>query len=272
MDQCTNMLSQNDITSLLRHLQSNKQITVSSDSSLINKSMSTAIRITYNSNLLYAASAIVPGDTYDSFRPEVAGVFTILRLLATLPITESIKISHHLDNTFVIQFCEQRYFPPIPRNLEKTSADLRLEFIELAESLPVQLAFHHVKGHQDDHLSYDELSYLAKENIHCDTAARRSHPRDTTQSNHLQNRPSAMVIALRNRDCFIVDRYHQHLCDHEGKETLRKQLDLSTEELQDIDFDFLSKIMKTKIKKGFIQTRKFIWSHLPTYRRLALYI
>lgn len=80
-----------------------------------------------------------------------------------------------------------------------------------------------------------------------------------------------MVLALHTPDQFIVDRYHFHLSQQEGKEILQKRLQLTSDGVTDIDYDFLNMIMTTKIKKGFIQIRKFIWHHLPTYRRLSLY-
>ena len=99
--------SQNDTSLLLKHLKEQKIITVSSDGSVANKSMSTAIRITLNSNLLYASSHIVPGDTIDSFLPELSGVLTTLRLLASLNIPNGLRIHHHLDNKSVITFCSR---------------------------------------------------------------------------------------------------------------------------------------------------------------------
>lgn len=170
---------QNDISSLKSHLTNNEHITVSSDGSLKHRSMSTAVRITYHSVLLYAASHIVPGDTLDSFRPELAGVVSILRLLDSIPSLGQVKVTQHLDNQSVIRFCTNNDFPPTPRNLDKTSADIRLEFVHLAAKLPITLEFQHIDGHQDDQVPFHKLPTLAKENVLYDLAAKRTHAFNT---------------------------------------------------------------------------------------------
>jgi len=131
---------------------------------------------------LWNGSGTVPGTQRDNhsrraegFRLLAALTFLEKYMLATqtIPPTTRKPIDGYCDNLGVIQqvtYLQSRLIPN-PTDTITNDYDLTKEIFETIQWIPIPIAMHHVKGHQDDTQTIDELPYEAQLNITCDEKA-----------------------------------------------------------------------------------------------------
>jgi len=134
---------------------------------------------------LWHGSGTIPGIQRDnhSGRAEGFGLLAAMTFLEkymiatqTIPPTNSKPIDGYCDNLGVIQqiaYLQDRRIPN-PNDTVANDYDLAKEIFATIQRIPIPIEMHHVKGHQDDKQTIDELSHEAKLNIICDEKAREA--------------------------------------------------------------------------------------------------
>jgi len=91
----------------------------------------------------------------------------------TIPPANSKPIDGYCDILRVIQqiaYLQNRQIPN-PNDTVMNDYDLTKEIFATIQCIPIPMEMHHVKGHQDDKQTINELSHEAQLNIICDEKA-----------------------------------------------------------------------------------------------------
>ena len=109
-----------------------------------------------------------------------------------------VHLDLHSDSLEAVNFAKDPYVGSTPSWADKRNIDLKLRLREVMSMTSVNFSFLHVKAHQDDELSYEDLTFPAKLNFHCDATARR----------HLQalRGPSPTFSLPDNRSSYLSDQ------------------------------------------------------------------
>ena len=109
----------------------------------------------------------------DNYRGEALGALTgILLLRAASGIDRTYRqCGGHCDNKGVVIYCNK------PREScpdKQVQADVFMVIKKLLRELPFNVSYHHVMGHLDKILRWDQLSEIQKLNVLCDSMAKKA--------------------------------------------------------------------------------------------------
>jgi len=127
---------------------------------------------------LWNGSGKIPGTQCNNYssRAEGFGLLTALTFLEkyliatqTIPPINSKPINTYCDNLVVIQQISylQNWQIPNLNNTIVNDYNLTKEIFTTIQYIPIPISMHHVKGHQDDKQTIDELPNEAQLNIIC---------------------------------------------------------------------------------------------------------
>ena len=98
--------------------------------------------------------------------------------------------------------------------------------------------FAHVKGHQDKHIKYEEPTFQAKMNYHCDYLARaKAQSLVCPTRRTVQTRPPATKVMLRSPEGFLTERLCNYLYKKEYRKETKGRLRIEEEVMQEIDWE-----------------------------------
>ena len=172
----TNKLTQDTVNTIVRELRrdnicaagdgSVKRGLVAHSWCLFNKS---------NFEIIFTSQAIVGGDpTYmTSYRPEASSILaaaTLLQIIASTINIQSSTVVFFSDNKEAITNSTKYNVHNVKRVLEN-DIDVTIEFITAIRKTKLSFIVEHVKGHQDDGKTFDELDPIAKINVNMDDTA-----------------------------------------------------------------------------------------------------
>ncbi len=172
---------------------------------------------------------IVPGmrEQKDAYRAELAGIVGIFETL--LSIQKRIQ-SIASPTTAAHIYCDGKSVLDKLRWLTVSTCSSRLHHfdllsyaVKLKEAIQLQLTFTHVKGHQDDNIALDDLSFPAQLNVQMDSAAKAFSQyvlHSSVLDNHTPLTTSLQIPTVRHNNNIIHQKLRQHLYDsiHEEKQ------------------------------------------------------
>ena len=135
-------------------------------------------------NNFITASAVSPGppQVQNSYRSELVGILGVLEKLESICREEEIKGGMCLvacDGLSAIKQISNLNLSTVHTRL--SSCDIISACIKLINVLPIKIEFGHVKGHQDESISLDELAIPAQLNVFMDDIAKELARRTTSE-------------------------------------------------------------------------------------------
>ena len=227
--------------------------------------------------LLFDQHAPVHGDLEQitSTRCELMGILACLEYLRYISSKYTFHSKHFIlliaDNSSAISAPRKNYSSI--KHTFSPDMDIILHIQSLLKILPFTIKFNHIKGHQDKHKQYADLSTLAKLNVKMDKKAKEffSSPNDTPQySTHYPSLPGE-AVSISDPHSRIVKNFGSNLRRHAignlAENHLAKALNIPQYRLSLLDWSNFAKShsSQTKTIKSFIT--KSIYKHLPTCSR-----
>ena len=145
------------------------------------------------------------GEDQSAYRSELAGVITALTILDVLVrhhnITDgAVTIALNGDSALIQSGGDW------PLSVDQPSFDY-LQVIRSWMTLsPLKFSFHYVKGHQTDHVRYDQLDWWGKRNKDVDQAAKRFLRECTTGPVSTRRSYVQPTLYLENRHLLYEDQ------------------------------------------------------------------
>ena len=165
----------------LAHSLANGFAILVSDGAVAKKRASHAWKIAVNSEGALNAAAAGPcdadPDSITSYRAELTGICgglafaTILMRHHGLSMPADVNMTIYCDNESAVNTVSIREFARGVKAHTAAEFDVIFEIRYLLASTETPIVAKHVKGHQDDDCTYDELSFPARINVDCDELA-----------------------------------------------------------------------------------------------------
>ena len=204
---------------LVNALKRGSAIAVSDGSYLEEKGVGTASWVisTDDKKNMITARAISPGQAryQSSYRSEILGLLGILEELDAICKTQYIKRGKcriFCDGISALHMVEDSTIRSISPKLK--SCDLLSACVKLKASIPLELDFIHVKGHQDSTHAVNDLSTPAQLNVLMDTLAK----------NLLQSTTAEMASRLEAHPLSMSLPYHNTYIHQQFKDELYKSI------------------------------------------------
>ena len=151
--------------------------------------------------------------------------------------------------------------------------DIILHIKSLLKHLPFRIKFKHVKGHQDKHSSYADLSPLAKLNVQMDTKAKQFFTSPINAPTYSLQSPSlpGEMLSISDPHSRIVKDFgsnlRRHSTGHLAEAHMAKALNIPQYRLNLLDWKNFATLHKRQPR--YIQSflTKSIYKHLPTTSR-----
>ena len=204
------------------------------------------------------------GLPHDSGRAELHGLLIIVAYLSkTLRLSSAQEVPVYCDNLESLNFAKDPFLGTTPKWADTRNADLKRRLQSELAKTSIKFAFTHVKAHQDDTLTYEDLTLPAKLNYHCDLSARnllhdlsssptRAPPdKDVPHAFDSQGRITSPIT-----DELTIKRYRPLIALH---------LHLPLLNFDDIDWASHSKALR---KLHSPALKKIIWGQNPSRQRL----
>ena len=116
----------------------------------------------------------VIGVPNDSGRAELLALLVLVKYASELfSGMADVHLDLHSNSLEAVNFAKDPYVWRTPSLANKRNINLKLRLREVMSMTSVNFSFLHVKAHHDDELSYEDLTFPAKLNFHCDATARR---------------------------------------------------------------------------------------------------
>jgi len=139
----------------------------------------------YSMQEVWKGSGTVPGPYKDthSTRSEAFGILTMLQFLLQylsrfpLVLTTAHPITLYCNNKGILQCLAPKKYKAPPKRSILDDYDVVAEIQQtIAAHKPLTIQLHHIKGHQDQKTSTQDLTLPAKLNIECDSRANSELP------------------------------------------------------------------------------------------------
>ena len=201
---------------------------------------------------LIKGSGVAPGAQPNSFRSEAYGVLATLcvirHVLEPVDITESIEVTHLLDNESVIKRIKQSYRRKYEISGHKLypEQDVIDEISKILQALPIKINFQWVKGHQDATARYASLTLSAQ--LNCDADKEADQARQTN-SNHpttvtpLPHTPCQLIIQGHSVTRKIKRQVHEAAQVPKLQQYVTQKFNWSAETYAMVDWDLFKSIL-----------------------------
>jgi len=170
------------IDSLRSQLLNTTRITIVSDAAVHTNSHGTCAWVIWANSELWTGEGFVPGHPQDMYSglAEAYGIYTALSFLhqycTYFPLIHRPHHTVHVycDNQGVLDRATRKSIVPYPRDAISDDYPIFAEISQILQNLqPLQIEFHHIKGHQDTK-SDKPLTLPEKLNIDCDAQASKT--------------------------------------------------------------------------------------------------
>ena len=140
-------------------------------------------------------------DTANAYRSELTGLYAALALVLAVSQLHQIKsgsLQAGCDNEQAV-FLSSVIDTKVPTS--KSHSDVLRSIRLVCLEMPIDITFHHIKGHQDDTIMYDNLDRPSQLNVDCDLVAkaglRRLHRQNNPQPDALPH--ENVMVWIRNK-------------------------------------------------------------------------
>ena len=209
-----------------------------------------------------------------SFRAEGYGFLSVTRFLFRLQEfcgrSLAWRITMMTDNLGLLTRIEQsiQYPHPYPNYTLKADWDVTHEIISTLQAMSLQVMFEHVKGHQDDHTAYENLSLEAQMNVDADAEAGQyqcSFPAQRPRIPRLPHNRAQLYLSKKVissklkqsiREAYTVPPYMTYLC---------RRHQWTPECLEMVDWEAHTQLV-SKFHSQRVQVTKLCNDLLPTAR------
>ena len=224
-----------------------------------------------------------PSSDANSYRAELTGIYAGLGyILAT-------TILHHISHGSLHVYCDNelavKQSHPTNARLRQTTqhADILRVIRHITSTLPIQISFNHIKGHQDDSIHYSNLSLEAKLNVLCDHLAKAGLQRDialaSCQHHHLPLEPLSIYIDGAKATGSVGHLLRNAISKRHMRAHLHNTAALHRDHFDHIDWQGLEaamskmstrfKLWATKHVSGFCATNKMMSFRDPNHSNLC---
>ena len=229
------------------------------------------------SDVLFKQHAPVHGDKHQitSTRCELMG------LLACVKYLEYLSKKYHFDKKYTILISADNQpavkatsqLRPSPKCALIPDIDIIQELSSSIKNSSFKIYLRHIKGHQNRHKVFSQLSPMAKLNIQMDTHAKKyfDSPEQAPKYSTFSKFLSADIASIRDPYSRIVTHFQENLSRfHTGstaEQHMSDALNISPNALATLDWNNIrSTIRSYKGKRRFNMIR-LIYNHLPTMKR-----
>ena len=237
-------------------IENDRAIAVSDGSYSVEKGTGTASWCisTQNKDNFITAGAISPGEAtiQSSYRSEILGLLGILEELDQFckvwNVTKG-SCTIMCDGISALERVQKSNRELI--NTRQTSCDLLSACVGLKESLPIELRYAHVKGHQDETVPAAKLSIPAQLNILMDTLAKNMlNDHTPLEAQRLEPHHKSITTPKLNREIYIYQDYTNELYQKLQQEKahnywIHEKQRYSKQDIEKIDWESQNKAMKT---------------------------
>jgi hypothetical protein len=197
-------------------------------------------------------TSIVPGppSIQSAYRSELTGILAILEKLRILCNNHDItagQITIFCDGVSALtQSLSSNYISQSPNFLH---SDILSTSTKILHNLPIQVHSSHVKGHQDDKTSFDQLDRPSQLNTKMDllakeTATRQHHNYNNDYNSHHMSFPQIMYKNTQIQHK-TIDMLYFHLSSEKMMDYWHKKGRITTEANEHIGWESISRAMKS---------------------------
>jgi hypothetical protein len=235
--------------------------------------------IANDTHILYKGSGLSPGnqELNESLRSESTGYLAILRFLlhykAYHQLTlETSPMIHLCDNKSLVSRSPDAYrsAPPNSHDFLKPDYDVQMQIIATIKELDIDIHTKHVKGHQDDDKTYDQLSYEAQLNIQADRLATQAWQTYFCAHPHVHYPDSRCTLYINNAAVNRAYRSYMRRAysSHDAREYLMDKYKWDVETCEGIDWYSHGTALKSLPHNQQRFVHRFIIDWLPINNRL----
>lgn len=230
----------------------------------------------------------------DSHRPEAAALLVSMFLVGTImtqcpqpigPMPNNVNLRFYLDNKSVTTDIDWHFNEESSVfDYLKADYDIVQGIQKLQSNLPLPASVSWVKGHQDRHLDWDELSNAAKGNCHADNVCTEVHSKNVNDVGLFPEWVPGTPAALLHNGRFISKRLDTYVrtaataersktylidkSDHRDPELPAKWTD---EIFNNVDWRTHGASIKAQPKGRQLQISKFVNDKAPTKKFLSIF-
>lgn len=217
-------------------------------------------------------NGMVPGSFPNSFRSESYGVLATVRWLAHAyhahPPTQTTTVTHYIDNRSVIQRIQKarQTQHTAPNTNLLPEQDVIKEIVYTLGTLPVQVDFEWIRGHQDETQAYHRLPLPAQLNCDADSEANTASQENMNSSNRippLPHSPCQLYIHDNSITAHLKQRVHNAYSVPRLHEYWRSRFAWSQDTLDTVHGELYSQIIK-KYKEKWTTLVKHLHAISPT--------
>ena len=212
----------------------------------------------------------VEGLPHDSGRGELAGPLIVLQVLKWVSEIrkDGREISLWLDNLEVVNGFSIEGRSQLPSKVCKRNADMWAQIDALKEETEDRLKVLHVKGHQDEATSYEELKFEEQKNVDCDTAAKERVSRSKGNDYIKGMPPSTRAMFWTSDGGLTCDPYWWRM-ERDAEKVVRRRLRMGGNAFRLVDWDMHGKSLRMVSSNYRPGVQKMIWGENPCSVKLC---